>query len=57
MRRLIAGCVGIAMFLVLGASISAQERVGGLSGIVVDTTGAVLPGATVTITNVGGGDN
>src|SRR5262249_36628389 len=36
----------------LGAPLSAQSNTGRISGTVVDTSGAVLPGATVTVTQV-----
>ena len=42
----------IAVLVAAGAGLAtAQERFGGLTGIVTDATGAVLPGATVTITS------
>ena len=42
----------IAVLVAAGAGVAtAQERFGGLTGIVTDATGAVLPGATVTITS------
>src|ERR671913_162862 len=40
-----------AVLLLLPRPVSAQERFGGLTGTVTDTSGAVLPGTTVTITN------
>src|SRR5918993_4670984 len=40
-----------AVLLLLPRPVSAQERFGGLTGTVTDTSGAVLPGATVNITN------
>src|SRR3954471_24483673 len=39
--------------LTLAASVSAQSPLGRLSGSVLDSSGAVLPGATVTLTNEG----
>ncbi|AMY08065.1 hypothetical protein LuPra_01253 [Luteitalea pratensis] len=44
-----------AVLLLLPRPLSAQERFGGLTGTVTDTSGAVLPGTTVTITNKGSG--
>lgn len=44
-----------AVLLLLPHPAAAQERFGGLSGVVTDTSGAVLPGTTVTITNKGTG--
>ena len=42
----------IAVLMAAGAGVAtAQERFGGLTGVVTDATGAVLPGATVTITS------
>jgi len=35
----------------LSASASAQERFGGLAGIVTDTSGSPVPGATITVTS------
>ncbi len=40
-----------AVLLLLPRPVAAQERFGGLTGTVTDTSGAVLPGTTVTITN------
>jgi len=40
-----------AVLLLLPRPTAAQERFGGLTGTVTDTSGAVLPGTTVTITN------
>jgi hypothetical protein len=42
----------IAVLVAAGAGVaSAQERFGGLTGIVTDASGGVLPGATVTVTS------
>ncbi|MEO5820264.1 MAG: TonB-dependent receptor [Vicinamibacteraceae bacterium] len=42
----------IAVLVAAGSGVAAaQERFGGLTGIVTDASGAVLPGATVTITS------
>ena len=38
------------LFLLLAAPLFAQRTTGGISGIVKDSSGAVLPGATVTVT-------
>jgi outer membrane receptor protein involved in Fe transport len=43
--------VAAAVLLLLPRPVAAQERFGGLTGIVTDTSGAVLPGTTVTITS------
>jgi hypothetical protein len=44
-----------ALTLMLSASVSAQSPLGRLAGTVFDTSGAVLPGATATLTNEGTG--
>ena len=44
-----------ALTLMLAASVSAQSPLGRLAGTVFDTSGAVLPGATATLTNEGTG--
>ena len=44
-----------ALALMLAASVSAQSPLGRLAGTVFDTSGAVLPGATATLTNEGTG--
>ena len=38
------------LFLLLAAPLFAQRTTGGISGVVKDSSGAVLPGATVTVT-------
>src|SRR5688500_14408316 len=40
-------------FLLLASTLPAQERFGELQGTVTDSTGAAVPGATVTVTNKG----
>src|SRR5438128_12653195 len=41
-------------FIIICAAVTvAQTNRGGISGTVADTTGAVIPGAAVTITNLG----
>jgi hypothetical protein len=42
----------IAVLLLLPLSALAQETTGSVSGVVQDTTGAVIPGATVIVTNL-----
>ncbi len=44
-----------ALLLLLPRPVGAQERFGGLTGTVTDTSGAVLPGTTVNIVNKGSG--
>ena len=48
-RRITAFLVGL--LLVTASLAGAQERFGGLTGTVTDTTKAAVPGATVTATN------
>ena len=48
-RRVLAAAA--AALLLLARPVAAQERFGGLTGTVTDTSGAVLPGTTVTISN------
>ena len=52
MRR-IAWLMAVLMFLALPLVGTAQAQVGRVSGVVTDESGAVLPGATVTITGPG----
>ncbi len=40
------------MLAVVGGTLSAQEFRGSVRGTVTDATGAVLPGVTITVTNV-----
>src|SRR5262245_50572865 len=48
-RRITAWLVGVVC--VMGAIAGAQERFGGLSGTVIDSSKAAVPGATITATN------
>ncbi len=50
-RIAIAFLLGIAILVVLTSPGNAQERFGSISGVVKDTTGAVLPDVTVTVRN------
>ena len=43
----------IAVLLISGICAVAQTNKGGISGTVTDANGAMVPGATVTITNLG----
>ncbi|MCI0456292.1 MAG: carboxypeptidase-like regulatory domain-containing protein [Gemmataceae bacterium] len=54
MKRLALGFLAISILLLaIPAEMAAQSRTGTILGTVADPTGAVLPGATVTITNLG----
>jgi len=53
--RTIRRCCALVGFLLVGASPLMAQGVGSIGGTVADTSGAVLPGATVTITLEGGG--
>src|SRR5271169_711708 len=46
-------CIFIAALFVCASALIAQTNRGGISGTVSDASGAVVPGANVTITNVG----
>jgi hypothetical protein len=54
-KRLVALFACLVCLLCLGAAVSAQTVTGTLQGTVKDPNGAVLPGATVLIRNVGTG--
>ncbi len=41
---------GLALFAILAAAVLAQVDTGAISGVVTDSTGAIVPGATVAIT-------
>ena len=43
----------LVVFLLCSLTVLGQSNRGGISGTVLDATGAVIPGATVTITNLG----
>jgi hypothetical protein len=51
-KRILLGVLAFALFLLSGVVGYAQETAvkGNISGVVVDTTGAVIPGAKVTVT-------
>ncbi len=53
LRMLVAGLAGVAM-VAFAAPAAAQEQVGAIVGVVTDSSGAVLPGATVEAVSAGG---
>ncbi|MGA1367326.1 MAG: carboxypeptidase regulatory-like domain-containing protein [Blastocatellia bacterium] len=55
MRKLAAATFSLCAMLLLSGSLLAQNPLGRIVGTVVDQTGAVVPGATVTVTNEGTG--
>ena len=59
MRKIFFGtrvaCLALAVFLLRGWSAEAQSATGSISGDVVDSTGAALPGVAVTATNTATG--
>jgi hypothetical protein len=46
------GAIASTLLIVAGSAANAQSNSGSMTGIVADSTGAVIPGATVTIANV-----
>src|SRR6187402_1363606 len=49
-RRITAVFAGL-VFILMACTIDAQERFGGVTGTVTDSSDAAVPGATVTVTN------
>src|SRR3990170_446906 len=49
LRQLLAACLLVLTPLALAGAVSAQAVTGTITGTVADTTGAVLPGVTVTV--------
>ena len=47
------GRIGLGLLFLLVASMATAQMAGSIRGVVSDTTGAVVPGATVTLTNEG----
>ena len=52
MSRAIRTLLTLAVFAALGTTVFAQATSGRISGAVVDAQGGLLPGATVTVTEV-----
>src|ERR1700728_1017872 len=50
-RAIAHGLLSVVLFLVCSLSVRAQSTYGALTGTVIDPSGAVAPGATVTLTN------
>src|SRR5215467_4111112 len=53
MKKLLAGTFAVLAFLYLASGLIAQTVKGVIAGTVTDPSGASVPGATVTITNIG----
>jgi hypothetical protein len=53
MKSLVRLLVSVFITVTCAAAVWAQSNKGGISGTVVDAAGAVIPGATVTVTNLG----
>ena len=52
MRHYQISAVVVLLLLFAGVTVTqAQERFGGLSGMVTDSSQAAVPGATITVTN------
>ena len=51
--RGVAACVGVLLAVMIAAPVAAQIGAGALAGDIVDEAGAAVPGATVTVTDVG----
>src|SRR3954471_23904453 len=49
--RLTASIIAILLAVVASGAATAQERFGGLAGVVTDSSQAPVPGATITVTN------
>src|SRR2546428_2862231 len=52
MKLKMAGCV-VILLLLLAATLAAQTITGTIQGVVSDKSGAVLPGVTIRVTNLG----
>ena len=53
--RCAARSMAAALLIVFGAASAAGQNTGQISGSIKDSSGGVLPGVTITITNVGTG--
>ena len=51
MSRAITRLLAVAALLVVSVAIAGAQTQGGISGLVTDSSGAAIPGATVTVTN------
>src|SRR4029453_13903139 len=51
MSRMLRQRIGLALVPLFGATFAFAQNAGSLRGTVTDTTGAVVPGATVMLTN------
>ena len=50
-KRCLALLAAVLAIAIGAGAAAAQERFGGLTGVVTDPSGGVLPGATVTVTS------
>ncbi len=51
--RILRSIVNLLAGILLAGALFAQTNRGGISGTITDSSGAVIPGATVTVTNIG----
>ena len=54
-RRFLIGCLALAAALACPPASSAQQQLGAIQGTIVDGSRAVMPGVSVTVTNLGTG--
>ena len=51
-RRFLIGCLALTAALACPPATSAQQQLGAIQGTIVDGTRAVMPGVSVTVTNL-----
>ena len=54
-NRFLIGCLPVAAALVCPPASRAQQQLGAIQGTIVDQSRAVLPGVTITVTNIATG--